>query len=167
MVVTFAVPTDEHYWQFGIVTACVCVPFFILVGSLNTTRGLHFWRHKVFTAGRGFFSWVFRCGRPRSTIDSADGYLGHEDNEKTFDPPLSPRHTARPIPRTRHARKQPKHMSIDSNLSRVIPDIPRPGNARRPSLTAQSSSQIASMWMGEVERKRTVTYGPEVAQGIP
>ena len=32
-------PTNEHYYAFGITLVTVCVPFFILVGTLNTTKG--------------------------------------------------------------------------------------------------------------------------------
>ncbi|PPJ53180.1 hypothetical protein CBER1_11678 [Cercospora berteroae] len=32
-------PEERQYWHFGIVTATVCVLFFILIGSLNTVRG--------------------------------------------------------------------------------------------------------------------------------
>lgn len=159
------VPTDEHYWQFGIVTACVCVPFFILVGSLNTTRGLHFWRHKVAIAVRDFFGWIFRRGRPRSTSDT-DGY-GQEDNKKAFDSPLPSRPTARPLPSIRPARKQARHTSVDSDHSQATSDFRGLGAERWPSITGQPSSQIASMIAGDVERRRTVTYGPEVSQGFP
>ncbi|KAI5356840.1 Putative Mg2+ transporter protein, CorA-like/Zinc transport protein ZntB [Septoria linicola] len=40
-------PEERQYWHFGIVTATVCVPFFILIGSLNTVRGMTFWRKKT------------------------------------------------------------------------------------------------------------------------
>lgn len=153
-------PTDEHYWQFGIVTACVCIPFFILIGSLNTTRGLHFWRHKVVTVGKIFFSWISRSRRTKSLVDT-DG-LDHEDDEKRCDSPLSTRPTARPIPSTRYARNQAAKIAVTNEQSRATSELRRPGVERRPSLTAQPSSHIANMIAGEVERRRTVTYGPEV-----
>ncbi|KAF2720381.1 hypothetical protein K431DRAFT_93394 [Polychaeton citri CBS 116435] len=40
-------PQEHHYTVFAIVTITVCVPFFVLVGSLNTTQGMQFWRIKT------------------------------------------------------------------------------------------------------------------------
>lgn len=36
--------TDHDFTPFGITMATVCVPFFFLVGALNTTSGMQFWR---------------------------------------------------------------------------------------------------------------------------
>ncbi|CAK3776533.1 hypothetical protein AC579_8326 [Lecanosticta acicola] len=40
-------PTSPNFWTFGVVLVAVCVPFFILIGSLNSNRGMMFWRHRV------------------------------------------------------------------------------------------------------------------------
>jgi hypothetical protein len=42
--------TEHHYWAFGITMATVCIPFFLLIGSLNSTHGLDFWKRKVNSA---------------------------------------------------------------------------------------------------------------------
>jgi hypothetical protein len=39
-------PTQHQFKWFGIVMATVCIPFFLLIGSLNTTSGMEFWRSK-------------------------------------------------------------------------------------------------------------------------
>lgn len=39
-------PTEHHFVMFGVVMVTVCLPFFILIGSLNTTSGMEFWRGK-------------------------------------------------------------------------------------------------------------------------
>ncbi|TVY32020.1 hypothetical protein LSUB1_G008535 [Lachnellula subtilissima] len=39
-------PTQHQFKWFGIVMATVCIPFFLLIGSLNTTSGMAFWRSK-------------------------------------------------------------------------------------------------------------------------
>ncbi|CZR64326.1 uncharacterized protein PAC_14224 [Phialocephala subalpina] len=49
-------PTDHQFKVFGIVMATVCVPFFLLIGSLNTTSGMEFWRSKWHQLLR----WIFR-----------------------------------------------------------------------------------------------------------
>jgi hypothetical protein len=39
-------PTEHEYNIFGVVMTTVCVPFFFLIGSLNTTKGMRFWRSR-------------------------------------------------------------------------------------------------------------------------
>ncbi|KAI9687167.1 MAG: hypothetical protein M1822_002578 [Bathelium mastoideum] len=59
-------PADNDLWTFGVVTATVCVPFFVLVGSLNTTRGLRWWREKTglgFRKMGGLLGWAVGVGR--------------------------------------------------------------------------------------------------------
>jgi len=36
-------PTEQHYWAFGITLATVTIPFFLLIGSLNSTSGMKWW----------------------------------------------------------------------------------------------------------------------------
>ena len=59
--------------MFGIVTATVCVPFFLLVGSLNSRRGMQFWRNVLKTAFKRIgasFAWLF--GRGNKDEQEAD-----------------------------------------------------------------------------------------------
>jgi hypothetical protein len=46
--------TDPHYWQFGVTLATVCVPFFLLIGFLNTESGYKYWARKT----KAFWRWV-------------------------------------------------------------------------------------------------------------
>jgi len=39
-------PQEPHYWMFGITVATVCIPFFLLIGSLNSKAGYEFWKQK-------------------------------------------------------------------------------------------------------------------------
>ncbi|KAK7534920.1 uncharacterized protein J3D65DRAFT_428727 [Phyllosticta citribraziliensis] len=50
--------TKPTYWQFGAVLACVCIPFFLLIGSLNTDRGHEFWKERCKEAWGGI-KWFF------------------------------------------------------------------------------------------------------------
>lgn len=54
-------PTEQHYWAFGITMATVCIPFFCLVGSLNSTSGIAWWQNKT----KAFFDFVGKCRRKR------------------------------------------------------------------------------------------------------
>lgn len=45
-------PVDAGFWPFGVTLATVCVPFFFLIGSMNTSSGMKFWRENVGKFGR-------------------------------------------------------------------------------------------------------------------
>ncbi|OWP04683.1 hypothetical protein B2J93_5702 [Marssonina coronariae] len=49
-------PTERDFKWFGVTMVTVCVPFFLLIGSLNTTSGMTFWRGKW----HQFLAWAFR-----------------------------------------------------------------------------------------------------------
>lgn len=56
---------DGRFKDFAIVTATVCVPFLILIGSLNTHRGMRWWRHKtrlVWDAASDSCVWIAKGG---------------------------------------------------------------------------------------------------------
>ncbi|KAE9369731.1 hypothetical protein N431DRAFT_52754 [Stipitochalara longipes BDJ] len=40
------IPPEHFFKWFGITMATVCIPFFLLIGSLNTNSGMEFWRGK-------------------------------------------------------------------------------------------------------------------------
>ncbi|KAL2072100.1 hypothetical protein VTL71DRAFT_11443 [Oculimacula yallundae] len=49
-------PSKIEFTDFTITMVAVCVPFFLLIGSLNTTSGMEFWRHKWHIV----LAWLFR-----------------------------------------------------------------------------------------------------------
>jgi hypothetical protein len=53
-----------HFWQFGITLATVCVPFFLLIGFLNTEAGYGIWMRKT----KALWRWM--TGKPRPQSDS-------------------------------------------------------------------------------------------------
>ncbi|RDL37757.1 Magnesium transport protein CorA, transmembrane region [Venustampulla echinocandica] len=57
-------PTEERFWRFGIVMATVCVPFFLLIGSMNTSRGMYFWRNDVRQMVVRIWFWIARRKQP-------------------------------------------------------------------------------------------------------
>jgi hypothetical protein len=58
-----AMPVEPTFWRFGVTLATVCIPFFLLIGSMNTTVGMQFWQKRVSLA----FKWLFTCFRWTST----------------------------------------------------------------------------------------------------
>ncbi|KAK8233829.1 hypothetical protein HDK77DRAFT_375870, partial [Phyllosticta capitalensis] len=68
--------TKPTYWQFGAVLACVCIPFFLLIGSLNTNKGHEFWKERCKASWRAI-RWFFALlTAPDSTRDRS----GTEEN---------------------------------------------------------------------------------------
>lgn len=174
-------PTDRHYWVFGIVsqpgqqapppcarhlliyltaiqvTATVCVPFFVLIGSLNTSRGMHFWRHKTHQAFDNigaFLAWIFGCGRKRAeghgALEAAPDE-GANTLEKTTSTPKRYVHDM-------HTRRLPKRRSISRQNAEVKSIDRRDSESARP----RSGSHLAEMWIDERERQRSPRYSPHV-----
>src|SRR5271170_572780 len=60
-------PSDANFWRFGVVMVTVCVPFFLLIGSMNTSRGMKFWTEQlgsIWTYIVRIFTWT---RKPKST----------------------------------------------------------------------------------------------------
>lgn len=53
-------PTEPHYWMFGVTLATVCVPFFSLVGFLSTDLGYRIWMAKT----KALWRWM----RPKPSL---------------------------------------------------------------------------------------------------
>ncbi|KAF4635396.1 hypothetical protein G7Y89_g2702 [Cudoniella acicularis] len=49
---------EPTFWCFGLVLTTVCVPFFLLIGSMNTNRGMWFWHEQVHTLFSHAWSWI-------------------------------------------------------------------------------------------------------------
>jgi hypothetical protein len=75
-------PPEDSFNPFGIVIVIICLPTYMLIGSLNTTRGLKFWSEKTQTLFRHIanaIAWVFRSDK-RIAKDS-DGKASDSTNE--------------------------------------------------------------------------------------
>lgn len=108
----------EDYREFGIVTGTVCVPFLVLIGSLNTHRGAAWWRARtkqVFAWMSELFIWLARGG-PFSRIrngsddaDNADDVLPHtksfESSASAIRPGLAPAATMSEAMMSRRQRR--------------------------------------------------------------
>jgi hypothetical protein len=73
-------PTDGSFWRFGVVIVTVCVPFFLLIGSMNTSRGMKFWTEQFGSYIKRFFTWK---RKPKSTgKSSGTGMTSDDRNER-------------------------------------------------------------------------------------
>ena len=68
-------PTEHEFNIFGIVMTTVCVPFFFLIGSLNTTQGMRFWRSRY----HSFISKVF--GKKDKADDMTETKTDYDDDD--------------------------------------------------------------------------------------
>ncbi|TKA71522.1 hypothetical protein B0A55_06115 [Friedmanniomyces simplex] len=155
-------PTERHYWTFGIVTVTVCVPFFVLLGSLNTTRGMRFWRVKTVQLLQrigDLFSWLCRGGRPRRPA-SSEAVLGEED------PGAGALQMSRSTStqNARNTRLRRWSSTENERISKVSLDTAQSTRQDtgivRPAMVASQSSTLAELWMSE--RKRTLRYSLDV-----
>jgi hypothetical protein len=84
---------DAGFWRFGVTMATVCVPFFLLIGSMNTSRGMQFWTeqaHKLFSLFWSCFTW-WRQPTLRSRTNSMSTESGEEKMRKIHGRSLSAR----------------------------------------------------------------------------
>ncbi|KAK5154304.1 hypothetical protein LTS14_006989 [Recurvomyces mirabilis] len=156
-------PTTEHYWPFAVVTVAICVPFFVLVGSLNTKEGMHWWRSKT----RDLFQWIgltlkwlFRKHSEEndnlsrtSSIDEMYGLRRLSASRSTS------QQKARDLPLRKITTTQKFEISRQSiDVRNVDHELTREGNGvmRAPPARSQSSN-LAVMWAEEREGKRRRT----------
>lgn len=59
--------TEHDFGSFGITMATVCIPFFFLIGFLNTTAGMQYWRARWFK----LTEWFERKCAPSPKIENA------------------------------------------------------------------------------------------------
>jgi hypothetical protein len=66
---------NAGFWRFGVVLVTVCVPFFLLIGSMNTNRGMRFWREQFGTAivySSSIIVWPWRRLTKTKTADDGE-----------------------------------------------------------------------------------------------
>jgi hypothetical protein len=67
-------PGDASFWRFGVVMVTVCVPFFLLIGSMNSTRGMKFWTKQLGSIWAyivRFFTWTRKAKSTRKSSDTS------------------------------------------------------------------------------------------------
>ncbi|OQO10770.1 hypothetical protein B0A48_04070 [Cryoendolithus antarcticus] len=158
-------PSRESYWLFGCVTVAVCVPFFVLIGSLNTTTGMRFWRAKTAALLRNigrFLAWLISCGGRRKDDSDDEDDMSESDSgigngsRTQFGYRLSNAQSLRA--RTRPLSRQ-RSRALAEDLEARKEGLPAV-DAVRPELDRSPSSMLAKMMMHE--RKRTLRYSTDV-----
>lgn len=157
-------PTNAHFVAFGIVTAVVCIPFFVLVGTLNTTKGMSFFR----SASKAIvyhivsvFAWLFRCGRPAPGLATAKTF----DSQSTASPSMGPRRWSA---QRRPMRNESEQLISRADMQRRLETVGTAQTApRSPPPPPVAPSRLAQMWTAEKkekgdERKRRLTYSEDV-----
>lgn len=152
--------TEHHFWEFGIVTGTVCVPFFILIGSLNTTKGMQFWRAKTHAAIKYIVAvciWI-------STLGRRGNYHPDKASSKEVEPSSS--RTSMNLDRAvtmdsaaamrirRWSSNQGAQLANDCGILHEKQDEKDTGGIERmrPVLDRASTSRIALMWSQERHR---------------
>lgn len=104
---------EPSFWRFGVVMACVCVPFFLLIGSMNTNRGMRFWREHVHRSLTYMWSWVtWWRGEPK--MKQGDG--NESDENLNTRPPngRSPSASQGIVERTNQFNTTPTNSSFEA-----------------------------------------------------
>jgi hypothetical protein len=175
-------PSKKHFTIFGIVTATVCIPFFVLIGSLNTNKGMQFWKSKTkaaFETSGEFFAWIARGGKSKEpglvSAKSFDSTVSGSGIERTVTRAGTWRLRRRSSTEYRqadrirlraraHSETEEPTMRENEQLKKAENGPPlSPVSTRvltRPSLTAhtEQGSQLAEMWADERRRRQRLRY---------
>jgi hypothetical protein len=165
-------PQKEDYWMFAIVTTTVCIPFFVLVGSLNSRRMLHFWKRKIKAAFTGLSSFVWwLAGRKQDTdapellsVKSFDSTQRADTTRLRRLSSLQNQNERRAVRGTAISDEATSKEEGDSRVENGLAMAASTSPALRPTFTGArtSTSRIADMWIDERERRRRLTYSENV-----
>lgn len=174
-------PARHDYRDFAIVVAVVCVPFFILIGSLNTTRGMNFWRMRtkaVFNRIGVFFAWLARGAKNREPdLISAKSFASTTSASGTRSRSWSlGRRTSTEQRQMQRARAstledadEPTVREGEREQQRKVEDGPPPDPVsprlfNRPTHTVatEPASRLAEMWLDERDRRRRLKYKEDI-----
>lgn len=177
-------PDDQSpggYTHFAIVSATVCIPFLILIGSLNTHRGMNWWRHKtklVFTITSEATVWLAKGGPfarntqedpefPRTkSFDSTSSGLRTLETKPTMSGEMMSRRQRRLSGNRRDSRAGFDRV-IEPQGRGDVSGLDGNGMPRTPTIAVAPSSPmeppasaLASMWKNE--RRQQLRYSEDV-----
>lgn len=108
--------TTPAFWQFGVTLVTVCVPFFALIGFLNTDSGYRIWMAKT----KQIWKWMHPPRKPKTEKDSEsrDDFLpGPIQSSRTF--------TTEEAMRKRLGENTARRSSDTANEGMTLPHIRR------------------------------------------
>lgn len=147
-------PQSPSFWQFGVVLVAVCVPFFVLIGSLNSNRGMMFWQHRVeyvYAKLVTLFGWFSR----RWAKKQKDEQECEKEEDEADARSVS---TARPrLPRTDDSSFGEQDENGRQTAGRASDESPRHEGTESRAIKRASSSKLASMLKGEKKKGRAFT----------
>lgn len=173
--------TGPHaYTQFAIVSATVCIPFLILIGSLNTHRGMNWWRTKTrlaFDITSRVCVWIGKGGPFARKAEDNPEFPRTKSFESTASGfrPLESSTTMSGEMMSRRQRRLSGNRKDSRGFDKVVEPIERgqsPGMAEngllaRPTIsvtpttpTTPPPSAIASMWKNE--KRQRLRYSEDV-----
>jgi hypothetical protein len=164
-------PTKPHFVAFAIVTATVCVPFFVLIGSLNSRRGMHFWRRRTSATWQkvsSFFRWL--TGREQSDTPELMSIKSFDSTQRSDTMRIHRLSTSVQNQQDRNGRLSMGGDEVEAKRDGEGKEgngfaVPAPKSpVMRPTFSGErtSMSRIAEMWVDERERRRRLTYKEDV-----
>ena len=165
-------PEKPEYWQFSIVSCTVCVPFFILIGSLNTHKGMNWWRTRTSDLIEQisiFFAWIASRGRRKEELPELSRTKSFESSAvgiRPLEPVLTMPADGMNKRQRRFSgnRKDSRGFDVtEEPLRRGDLERPENGVLRSPTLATppaqpDSASNIASMWKKERRQRLRYSY---------
>lgn len=143
-------PEDAGFWPFGLTLAAVCVPFFFLIGSMNTSSGMEWWRGNFGKFGR----WIGGKGDEQvmAETDSDDGMDDGKGGTKTS----GHAHKNGNVKADSEAKKPKRIQQSGRSLSAVEGIKQRTGQ-----FVTSPPVQNGTTHTGP-ERERTISFGKEI-----
>lgn len=175
--------SPSGYKHFAIVTSTVCIPFLILIGSLNTHRGMRWWRTKTkqaFTITSDVCVWV-ASGGPFARKPQEDPEF---PRTKSFEStasglkPVEPTLTMSGEMMRRRQRRLSGNRRDSRGFDKVVEPTARgdvsivengslrpPTNGVAPTTpTSPAPSALASMWKNE--KRQRLRYSEDVQDRV-
>lgn len=72
---------NASFWRFGVVMATVCVPFFLLIGSMNTSAGMRFWKDRFGSALMYLFACFTWTSGKKDQMRKRSGSMNSDNSE--------------------------------------------------------------------------------------
>jgi hypothetical protein len=149
------------FWRFGLTTSLVCIPFFLLIGSLNTNVGMRFWLyqgHKLGAALEHLFHLFGATYRSTDTTsrrtDTGFDFLEPPDNNLHESSPSrklgEPRSSPSPSEPSADNEKEPQDENLSAPPKRQVSFVPAGARSLSPPLESEFESPTPADGTGPI-----------------